>query len=119
MKIFFKTLASIFTLLFIWAAVLQSNDPDALKWYVIYGSGAFASTLFVFDQLRVFWAILLFGFYLSFAIYNWPAKFEGFTIGEGDIVNVEKAREVGGLLILALMMLVYGLAYKAPKNLKV
>ena len=40
-------------------------------------------------------------------IYNWPEKFEGFTIGEGDIVNIERGREAFGVLIAALLMGIY------------
>jgi hypothetical protein len=108
MKTFFKAVAVIFAILFIWSATLQSNDPDAFKWYLIYGMGALASILFIIEKLRFVWTLVLFIYYLGFAISNWPVKFEGFSIGEGDIVNIEKAREVGGLLILGFVMLLYG-----------
>lgn len=109
MKTFLKILAIIFALLFIAAAVVQYNDPDAVKWYLIYGLAALASILFALGRLKFLWALFLFGFFIGFAIYSWPAKFEGVTIGEGDIVNIERGREALGLLIAALAMGIYGI----------
>ncbi|NKI31935.1 transmembrane 220 family protein [Croceivirga thetidis] len=117
MKSFLKILAIIFALLFIAAAVVQYNDPDAIKWYVIYGMAALASILFVLGRLKFLWALFLFGFFIGFAIYSWPVKFEGVTIGEGDIVNIERGREALGLLIAALAMglFAYG-SWQMPKK---
>nr|WP_299345114.1 transmembrane 220 family protein [Allomuricauda sp.] len=109
MNKFFKILGFVFTILFTYAAVVQYNDPDAVKWYAIYGIAALASLLFALGKLKFLWALLLFGFYVVFAIYSWPDEFEGFTIGQGDIENIERGREAFGLLIAALMMLIYGL----------
>ncbi len=107
MKIFFKILGFVFAILFAWAAYVQNNDPDAMRWYAIYGMASLASLLFALQQLRFIWAIFLFLFYLVFAIYGWPEKFEGVTIGQGDIVNIEKGREALGLLIASFVMLIY------------
>jgi len=119
MKTFFKILAFLFAAFFIWGAAVQYNDPDALKWYAIYGMGALASVLFAFDRLRFLWALFLFGVYLGLSIYNWPDVFEGVTIGEGDIVNIEKGREALGTGILAIVMLVYALRIKFSSVSKV
>lgn len=107
---FFKIFAFVFAALFIYAAAVQYNDPDATKWYAIYGMAALASLLFAFGQLRTLWAIVLMIFYIGFAIYSWPEKFEGVTIGEGDIVNIEKGREALGMLISGVVMAVYSFA---------
>ncbi|NJB70439.1 apolipoprotein N-acyltransferase [Saonia flava] len=109
MKVFFKILGFVFTALFVYAIAVQYNDPDAVKWYVIYGLAALASLLFALDKLKFLWAAFLFGFYIGFAIFVWPEKFEGVTIGEGDIVNIERGREALGLLIASGLMLVYAL----------
>ena len=116
MKIFFKILAFVFAVLFIWGAAVQYNDPDALKWYVIYGVGALASILFAFGRLRFLWALFLFGVYLGLSIFNWPTVFEGVTIGEGDIENIEKGREALGTAILAMVMLIYALRIRFTKS---
>ena len=112
MKTLFKILGFIFTALFVYAIAVQYNDPDAVKWYIIYGIAALASLLFAIDKLKFLWALFLFGFYIGFAIFVWPEKFEGVTIGEGDIVNIERGREALGLIIAALLMLVYALRIK-------
>ena len=106
---FFKILAIVFAVLFAWAAYVQHNDPDAMRWYAIYGMASLASILFALNQLKFVWALFLSGFYIGFAIYSWPAKFEGVTIGEGDIVNIERGREALGLLVASLVMAVYGI----------
>lgn len=107
MKTFLKALAIVFALLFIAAAAVQYNDPDAVRWYIIYGMAALASILFALGRLKLLWALFLCGFFIGFAIYLWPDKFEGVTIGDGDIVNIERGREALGLLIAALAMGIY------------
>lgn len=118
MNTFFKVLAFLLAIFFIWAAAVQYNDPDAIKWYVIYGTGALASILFALGKLKFLWALFLFGVYLGLSIFNWPDVFEGVTLGEGDIVNIEKGREALGTGILAVVMLIYALRirYTASKS---
>ena len=115
MKIVLKITAILFTGLFTYAAVVQYNDPDATKWYFIYGLAALASLLFALNKLKSYWAIVLFVFYLVFAIYTWPVKFEGVAIGEGDIVNIERGREALGLGIASVLMGIYALALRKKK----
>ena len=46
-----------------------------------------------------------------------PEKFEGFEIGVGDIKNVEEGREAFGLLIIAMVLLIFaGRTYLARKS---
>lgn len=107
MNSFFKIFAVIFAVLFVWAAYVQHNDPDALLWYGIYGVAALVSILFALGRLN-FAAFLVFALlYLVGTFMSWPEKFEGFEIGQGDIVNIEKGREAVGLLIVAVVMLIY------------
>lgn len=109
MKKAFKLFAALFALLFLWAAVMQWNDPDAYVWYAIYGIPAVASGLFVFGKLPRGLAFLLSIAYLVGMVFAWPEHFEGFAIGGGDIINIERGREAFGLLITALVLLVYAL----------
>lgn len=109
MKTFFKILAIIFTIFFVWMAVLQNNDPDALLWYAIYGVAALASLLFAFGRLPFVAAAILCLAYLIGGFVSWPETFEGFEIGAGNIVNIERAREACGLLIVAAVFLLYSL----------
>jgi hypothetical protein len=118
MKQAFKILSLLFAILFIWAAVLQWNDPDAFLWYIVYGTPAVVSLFFLFGRLSQNAAFLMSLAYLVGAILAWPAKFEGFEIGGGDIVNIEKGREASGLLIIAVIMLVYALRIRYCKTSK-
>ncbi len=116
MKIFFKIIAVTFTILFVWAAVLQNNDPDALLWYAIYGVAALGSLLFVFGRLHLVAAALFCVVYLIGGFLSWPETFEGFEIGAGDIVNIERGREACGLLIVSTVFLVYALRIRYNKK---
>ncbi len=109
MKNFFKTIAVIFTILFVWSAYLQNNDPDALLWYAIYGVAALGSLLFVFARLNFMAATILCLAYLVGGFISWPETFEGFEIGMGDIVNIERGREACGLLIVSAVFMMYAL----------
>ncbi|MEH6681530.1 MAG: transmembrane 220 family protein [Sediminicola sp.] len=107
MKTFFKIFSLVFSILFLWAAYVQYNDPDAYLWYFIYGSAACASLLFFFERLPRIVGLVLFGMYVIAAVLDWPSRFEGVTIGDGDIKNVEEGREALGLLICGVIMLLY------------
>ena len=85
MKNMFKILSLVFTLLFIWAAYVQYNDPDALLWYAIYGVAAAASLFFYLGKLNVTAAVILSFIYLVSTFVMWPDQYEGVTIGNGDI----------------------------------
>ncbi|WP_373517507.1 transmembrane 220 family protein [Pricia sp.] len=116
MKTFFKIFAVIFTILFTWSGYLQNNDPDALLWYTIYGVAALGSLLFVLGRLPHIAAALLCLAYLIGGFISWPETFEGFEIGAGDIVNIERGREACGLLIASAVFLVYALRIRYKKR---
>ncbi|MDX1327052.1 MAG: transmembrane 220 family protein [Arenibacter sp.] len=107
MKIFDRIVAIVLIVLFVWAMALQYNDPDPWLWYVIYGSATLASVFFIFNKLRLSVSVLFSFLYLMGAIVFWPDTFEGVAIGDGNIDNIERAREGLALLILALVMLFY------------
>ncbi|NNK76158.1 MAG: hypothetical protein HKP42_08840 [Maribacter sp.] len=116
MKHFFKVLGGVFTILFLISAVLQYNDPDSFLWMFIYGIAACAALGFVLVKVSykvpAFVGLLaVIGFFFLF-----PEKFEGFTIGEGDIKNIEEARESFGLLIIALVMFVFSFRLRLRKK---
>ena len=109
MNTFFKILALVFAGLFIWAAAVQYNDPDALLWYIFYGVAAIASLIFFLGRMKYILAAALCVIYLIGGLWLWPEKFEGVAIGDGDIVNIERAREALGMLIVAVVMLLFAL----------
>ncbi len=113
MNTFFKIFGFTFSALFVWAAVLQYNDPDPLLWVTIYGVAAIASLLFVLKKLSLWLALILFLAFVIGAYFDWPAQFEGYEIGGGDIDNIEMARESSGLLLCALVMLLYAWRIRA------
>ncbi len=109
MNTVFKVMALIFALLFIWAAAVQYNDPDTLIWVLVYGLASLFSVLFLVKRLSFPLALGAALAYLVGTVYVWPDKFEGFAIGAGDIINIERGREAFGLLIIALVLLAYAL----------
>ena len=115
MKPLFKFLALIFAILFIIAAYVQWNDPDATLWYFVYGIAALASILFFLNKLNFVIALILSILYLVGTIALWPEKWEGLSIGSGDIDNIERARESLGLLITGLVMLIYAVQKRLAK----
>ena len=115
MKSPFKIMALILAVLFIAAAYVQYNDPDATQWYLIYGIAALASVLFYLGKLNFVIALVLGILYLAGTVMLWPEKWEGVTIGEGDIDNIERAREALGLLITGLVMITYAVRIRLSK----
>lgn len=53
------------------------------------------------------------------ACFLWPVKFDGFTIGKSDAENIERGREAWGLLISAMVMMLYALRIRFEKRLKI
>lgn len=120
MKTLFKTLGFLFTILFLISAALQYNDPDAFVWIVIWGFAALFCLAFTMNKISFvplfFSGILALGGFF----YCYPEKFEGFEIGAGDIKNVEEGREAYGLLIIAIVLLVFAIrTYMLKKSKKI
>ncbi|EAR01888.1 transmembrane 220 family protein [Maribacter sp. HTCC2170] len=105
----FKFSGSIFSVLFLITAGLQYNDPDPALWISIYLIATVVTLGYVFNKVSffipaIFGVLALIGFF-----YLMPETFEGFTIGQGDIKNIEEAREAFGLLITAIVMFMFAL----------
>lgn len=110
-----KYLPLLMAVLFIAAAYVQWNDPDATLWYFIYGIAALASIFYYLGKLNFILALLLGVLYLVGCVMLWPEKWEGVTVGEGDIENVERARESLGLLITSIVMFIYAIRIRLGK----
>ncbi|MGB5435786.1 MAG: transmembrane 220 family protein [Maribacter sp.] len=119
MELLFKFLGWVFLVLFSTAALLQYNDPDALVWIIIYTSAALVMLGFLFN--KVSYIVPLFVGLMGFFgfVYQFPARFEGFDINKGDKQNVEEGREAFGLLIMAIVMLIFSARIRWRKTLKV
>lgn len=101
-----KTLALIFALLFVSFAALQYNDADPQVWVPIYGFAAMAC-LMAYTRIGQWWFFGLMALiYGVAAVYQWPPAFEGFLLDEVGMktVNIELARESGGLVLCAIAM---------------
>ncbi|MEZ0607206.1 transmembrane 220 family protein [Fibrella sp. WM1] len=105
-----KYLSLGFALLFIMFAAVQYNDPDPQVWVPIYGFAAVACLLacigFGGRHVPTWFYWLMAVVYLGGAISQWPPSFEGFLLNEVGMktMNIELARESGGLAICALAM---------------
>lgn len=112
MKKLINYLALAFGLLFMWAAYVQLNDPDAGLWILIYFVAALASFLMAIKRLPYWAAFVLAIVYGVLAIVYWPDAFEGVRIGEGDITNIERGRESLGMGITAILFIFFGITSK-------
>lgn len=119
MELLFKFFGWVFVVLFSISAVLQYNDPDPLVWIIIYTSAALVTLGFLFNKVSYIVPLLvgLIGFF-GF-VYQFPDKFEGLVINEGDIQHIEEGRESFGLLIMAVVMLIFSARIRWRKTSKV
>ncbi|MEX0273302.1 MAG: transmembrane 220 family protein [Flavobacteriaceae bacterium] len=105
-----KIIGFLFAAFFVYAAVVQFNDPDATMWVVLYGVASLASILFAMGRLKFVWALILMVVFLGLAVYHWPEQFEGVALQEGmKTMNIELGRESLGMGISAVVMGVYAL----------
>lgn len=105
-----KTLSLVFAFLFVLFAAVQYNDPDPQVWVPIYGFAAMACIM-AFARIGQVWFFGLMALiYGVAAAYQWPPAFEGFLLNEVGMktVNIELARESGGLAICAIAMALMG-----------
>lgn len=102
---------------FIVFALLQFNDPDPEVWATWYFIASAACLWSVFN-FKGFWACLIIAVIsLVWAFFQWPVSFEGFEQVEPHNMNIERARETGGLVIVGLVMLVNArLVLKSRRN---
>ncbi|MVM37957.1 hypothetical protein GO730_10740 [Spirosoma sp. HMF3257] len=111
-----KTLSIIFGLLFILFAAVQYNDPDPEIWIPIYGLAA-AACFMAYARVGQWWFFTVLAFiYVVAAIYQWPPKFEGFLFSEVGMrsMNIEMAREAGGLAMVAAVMVLLAIWSRQP-----
>jgi hypothetical protein len=105
-----RVVNGLMALLFLFAAVVQYNDPDPLRWMAIYGLGALACALAVAGRRRPLVPIII-----GLAAVVWAATLAPGVIGQVSLAElfqsyammserVEEAREMGGLLIVAVWM---------------
>jgi uncharacterized membrane protein YqgA involved in biofilm formation len=107
---------------FLFSVIVQYNDPDPIRWMVIYGLALSACILSLRHRLK--WQ---FSGLIALAALLWASILAPHVIGKTTIgalfesfhmTNeiVEEARETGGLLIVALWMLILSIvAFRAKQ----
>lgn len=105
-----KAFAIGFGILFLLFAILQYNDPDPQVWIPIYALAAMACFMALTTIGKPWFYGLMAVIYAGAAVFQWPPVFEGFVLNEMGMktVNIELAREAGGLAICAVVMVVMG-----------
>jgi hypothetical protein len=101
-----RALAAIMTALFLFAASLQLNDPDPLRWIALYGAASALSVAEVLGRTRFRVALLAALGFAAGALVGLPellrARAEAFTSFHMQSLADEVARESLGLLLCAL-----------------
>lgn len=108
----FRRLNALVTVLFFAAAAIQFNDPDPLPWMGIYGA---AGLLSLFHE-RLPWGRIVLPLSIAAVAAAWAALLlpgvlgsdfrasELFQAMDPERPQIEKAREMGGLTIVAVWM---------------
>ena len=111
-----KVLSLVFGLLFLLFAAFQYNDPDPEVWIPIYGIAAVACLMAYVGMARWWFLAAMAVLYVAAAVYQWPPVFEGFLFSEVGMrsMNIEMAREAGGLGICAAVMVVLAVLSRQP-----
>jgi hypothetical protein len=101
-----KSVALVFGVVFLLFAAVQYNDPDPQVWVPIYGAAVVACAMAWTGAGRWWFFGSMAMVYLVAAWYQRPTAFEGLWLNEVGMktLNVELAREMGGLLICAAAM---------------
>ncbi len=102
--------------LYVYAAALQYNDPDPVRWAAIYLSAAAACLLYIVGRLSWFIAgiigliALVWAGALAPDVWGQVSLSQMFETWQMTSPVVEEAREMCGLLIVAGWMAVLGIA---------
>jgi hypothetical protein len=100
-------------LLFLFALAVQYNDPDPVRWMAIYGAGALACLWAAFRSPVPRWLTSVVGLAALVWIGFWLPKVLG-QVSFGEMfreagmatMEIEEGREVIGLLLVAIWMVV-------------
>jgi len=106
---------------FLFSVAVQYNDPDPVRWMLVYGLAGLACILKLRHLLRWYFPAALAVVALVWAASIAPRVIGKTTFGamfqSFDMINsaVEEAREMGGLLIVAAWMGVLVLASRKKR----
>ncbi|MDQ3365506.1 MAG: transmembrane 220 family protein [Myxococcota bacterium] len=110
----FRYLAYVMAVLFVVCVALQYNDPDPVRWMVIYGAAAAVSIALPWDRRVGLGALVL-----GLGAAAWAVLLVQSTWGAVGITDltsqmsekggaVEVGREAGGLAIIAVWLVIGG-----------
>jgi transmembrane protein TMEM220 len=103
----------VMALLFLFSLVVQYNDPDPIRWMVVYGGAAAACLWAAFRSPVPRWLTGLVGLGALVWIGLWVPKVLG-QVSFGEMfreagmatIEIEEGREVIGLMLVAIWMVV-------------
>jgi hypothetical protein len=110
----YKTATIIATLIFMWMAALQLNDPDPLYWFVVYAAVAVVAAAAVVGRRLPRFALVTLGAVTAGVLIAAPGFIDYLQSGNwGSIAGhmndeepyIEQGREFVGLLIAAAALL--------------
>lgn len=105
-----RLLDAVFALLFVFAVVVQFNDPDPLKWVLIYAAAAWTSVLSALGRVTrllpsgVAAVALLWAATIVPRVVGQVPFADMFREWEMQNAGVEESRELYGLILIALWM---------------
>jgi hypothetical protein len=106
-----RVLAGLMALLFFFSVYLQLNDPDPLRWGLMYGAAGVVSLLYAFGRGPAWLAGLVTAVAIAWAavwaprvvgVTHVPEMFAEWHMTSGN-VHAEEGRELGGLLIIVFV----------------
>jgi len=110
---------AVMTVLFVFGAAVQYNDPDPIQWMAVYLAAAAVSAVVAIRHGVPRWAplaigaiALVWGLVVSTDVPDVATYERMFDSWEMSSITVEEARETSGLLIITAWMAV--LAWRAP-----
>jgi hypothetical protein len=112
----------VMTACFLFSVAVQYNDPDPIRWMLIYGLAALGCILKLRHRLRWHFPAVVGATAFVWAVSIAPRVIGKTTFGDMfqsfEMINpiVEEAREMGGLLIVAAWMGVLVVVSKDDKT---
>jgi hypothetical protein len=112
--VWYKTVATVATLVFILMAALQLNDPDPLYWFLVYAAVAVVAAAAVVGRHLPRFALITLGMVIAGVLIAVPGFVDYLQSGEWGSIGehmsdeapyIEQGREFVGLLIAAAALL--------------
>jgi len=116
-----RSISALFLVLFLLAIVVQWNDPDPIRWSLLYGAGAFLSAGATLGHLWLVPSAIVSGIYALGVLRLIGAlphtSIEAFSSVSMDSIQAEQVRELWGLIVcLAWSSSLIALAWSRSKR---